>query len=377
METKLIDSSINLVESLFVNRTDTYALQQAEGSYHRISGSLTRQALRYHLLGQITIGAYQLNEEDNVKWLCLDLDDHCKEQLKIDEISPDSPHAVTVSLLIRKFDRYEIPLAVEFSGRRGFHLWAFLAEETPANIIRAISLGILDEIIEDIPESITVEVFPKQDRLPSPASFGSLVKLPLGVHRATGQRSYFCQPENLKSFCDKNGKLLKAQVEYLESIEKVSPENIRQLAEEIKPIGESCRLKDNDKPDTSGFAYVNDPVSAVYYNCEKIRLIKIKAEKTGKLSHEERRNLASVLAHLPGGEQEIHEVMKRCTGYNGKGNYNPRITQKQIDNIKQNLRPVTCGRLCGCRNIKIRGKGGSPIAFAFIKNQSAQLILGQ
>ncbi len=144
------------------------------------------------------------------------------------------------------------------------------------------------------------------------------------------------------------------------------------------PLGLRISLSSNNSgrlTSSEGLNYVKDPIISVYDNCQAIRELRDKAIKTGKLSNEERRNIASILVHLTEGEHEIHEIMKHCTGYSGKGNYNTDMTQKQIKNIKNYLKPVTCAQLCGCDNIRQRAKGGRPIASSYAPNQSAKLVI--
>lgn len=47
-----------------------------------------------------------------------------------------------------------------------------------------------DEKHKPIGETITIEVFPKQDKLPSPDSFGNLIRLPFGWHDEAKIRTY-------------------------------------------------------------------------------------------------------------------------------------------------------------------------------------------
>ncbi len=77
------------------------------------------------------------------------------------------------------------PLLVD-SGYKGRHLWClFPAPEAAARaraVGRAWALALTPASSE-----LTVEVFPKQDRVP-PGGLGNLIKLPLGIHRRTGRR---------------------------------------------------------------------------------------------------------------------------------------------------------------------------------------------
>src|SRR5207248_4305851 len=81
-----------------------------------------------------------------------------------------------LALLIKLSDelrRHGIPALLEAS-RRGGHLWLHWSESTPAWKVRAWLL----------PYALAtgVEFYPKQDML-APGGSGSLMRLPLGIHR--------------------------------------------------------------------------------------------------------------------------------------------------------------------------------------------------
>jgi len=81
----------------------------------------------------------------------------------------------------------EIPGYLEQS-RRGGHLWLFFEQPLPGEDARQFGHHLLQ--VSSITE---VELFPKQDRLTTGP--GSLVRLPLGIHRKTGIRYPFIQPD--------------------------------------------------------------------------------------------------------------------------------------------------------------------------------------
>jgi hypothetical protein len=71
-------------------------------------------------------------------------------------------------------------------SRRGGHLWLF-TPEIDGFTARRFAQGLAQEYNLD-----GVEVFPKQDRLTTGP--GSLVRLPLGIHRLTNTRYHFITP---------------------------------------------------------------------------------------------------------------------------------------------------------------------------------------
>jgi hypothetical protein len=116
----------------------------------------------------MTIGAYALDAESMGKWLCFDADeDRSWQQLKA---------------MVRQLNQENIATYLETSSRGG-HLWLF----TPLLLgtqLRQFGKGLLYRY------SVSkVEIYPKQNVLKT--GVGSLVRLPLGIHRKTGKRYHF------------------------------------------------------------------------------------------------------------------------------------------------------------------------------------------
>jgi hypothetical protein len=80
-------------------------------------------------------------------------------------------------------------------SRRGGHLW-FFTEELPGFQIRRFATQLLGEYAIPLARQRRpgIEIYPKQDR-PEADGYGSLVRLPLGVHRITGKRYHFVDLE--------------------------------------------------------------------------------------------------------------------------------------------------------------------------------------
>jgi TOTE conflict system, Archaeo-Eukaryotic Primase domain len=147
--------------SLFVHCWGQYAVQQGDGSYWRVAEPLTFPLLTAHLEGRWTLGTYLLDAWSCCAFAVFDADG-------VDGLAQ-------LSELAGELRGQGVPTVLEAS-RRGGHLWVHLVEPTPAHVVRAWLL----------PYAIAygVELYPKQDQL-APGGSGSLVRLPLGVHRKT------------------------------------------------------------------------------------------------------------------------------------------------------------------------------------------------
>ncbi|GER90473.1 hypothetical protein KDW_46350 [Dictyobacter vulcani] len=179
--------------ALFVGRRDDYALQAPNGLYRRVGRPLTLDVLRAHLDGKQTIGTYVLNDRQACSYAVMDADKpgglallaHTQRTLAADGITS----------------------YLEQSRREG-HLWIFFQKPAPAATVR----GWLRPYCPD-----GMEFFPKQDYTDG---YGSLVRLPLGVHQVTGRRYPFVTYDE-HGYIEPVAPTLHTMLEWLRHIESV------------------------------------------------------------------------------------------------------------------------------------------------------------
>lgn len=139
---------------------------------------LTGREIAKHLVGTQTVGVYQL-KENTVKWVCFDIDIQ-----KGAEVDPaDAPKQV--ARLQASLDRWHIPYLIENSGSRGVHIWLFFTEPVQASHALAFGRFLLQDVA--VIDGFGIELFPKQAIA---HNLGNVVKLPLGIHRKTGNRCF-------------------------------------------------------------------------------------------------------------------------------------------------------------------------------------------
>lgn len=153
------DVLVDVYASLFVHQWNYYALQHRDGTYWRVPEPLTPLLISGHLRGLVTLGTYLLDEQGYCTFAVFDAD------------SNDGLERLAV--LSRQLATQDIPSLLEAS-RRGGHLWIHLVEATPAAVVRRWLLPYAT--------AFHVELYPKQDTL-APNGSGSLIRLPLGIHR--------------------------------------------------------------------------------------------------------------------------------------------------------------------------------------------------
>src|SRR2546421_6877231 len=161
---------LRLFANLFVSRRDDYAIQQADGRYLRAGRPLTYSTLFAHLHGVETIGTYVIDERGMCRYALFD----------DDREHPDLEQRVKMLVEVQRRLRADaIPSYLEGS-RRGAHLWVFCSRLVPASQLR-------HWLLPYCPAG--VEFYPKQDE--GTRQYGSLVRVPLGVHRRTNCRYWF------------------------------------------------------------------------------------------------------------------------------------------------------------------------------------------
>ena len=166
---------------------------------------LTDSTIRQHLEGEVTIGLYAINPStQRCKWIAIDAD----YKTAMDDLLKLQYHLVQDG----------VEPALEMS-RRGGHLWIFLATPLLARDCRIYIHDLAQKLA--VPVKVTgpaegIEVFPKHDAI-RPADFGNALRGPLGIHRGANRRFWFYGANYT----------LKAQMEYLKRLKRVTEEDMR------------------------------------------------------------------------------------------------------------------------------------------------------
>jgi len=155
----------------FVGRSDLYAVQQADGSYRPVRRRLTDALLVDHLAGDVSLASY-FGQGHWTYQVCLD-SDRAGGLLELNRLA--------YWLLLNGLH----PILED--SRRGGHLWLCLDAPVPAALARHALLGVCHAARLDTSAGAGLDLFPKSEHL-APAQIGNPVRLPLGIHRKTGQR---------------------------------------------------------------------------------------------------------------------------------------------------------------------------------------------
>lgn len=199
-----LDSSIDLIK-LIINRDDAYAIQKPDGSYLKVKSPVSKNVIEKHLRGEITLGAYQFNVDNTVKWICFDIDSHAPKGVTEteDEIDKRNMNADVDMLKMCNFlDYKEIPYLCEESGSpHSYHIWVF---------VKPINGKIAKHFAHELQKEagIECEVFPKQSSI-GKDGYGNLVKVPFATHQVHKTRSsVFVCGESVSEIKDLNVEIL-------------------------------------------------------------------------------------------------------------------------------------------------------------------------
>ena len=321
---------------LFSGREDCFARQwanKAEGKqgYTPVRRPLQSADVEEHLSGRKTYGIYLLDSQSCVKTAVIDVDlskEFRKTKLKAEDRSLVKRECVYLLKRIRELsaDVGLRPL-VEFSGGKGYHFWYFFSAPVEATKARTLLEPVTKILIGDV-SAFHLEVFPKQDRL-SGKGLGNLVKLPLGIHRLTGKRSYFikCHDRSLKSQLDFLSKAGIARIEDL-----TPPRNAN--SKEKVLVHPRMKKWGKEYPDLACLETHCPPIGQIVAACRQAKDISMREEKV----------LFQTIGFLPEAKRLLHYLMAFLP------DYNPHLVDFKLSRLRG--RPLGCKRIHSLLNFQ-------------------------
>ncbi len=314
---------------IFSGREDCFARQWAdkkEGKqgYVPVRRPMGAEDVEDHLKGRKTYGIYLLRRDATVKTAVMDVDVAPKfREGKLSKEDRGILRREGAYLMKRIRDMSEAagcaPL-VEFSGGKGFHFWFIMDRPIPAGQAKQWLERIREPLYRDL-SAFSLEVFPKQGELTG-KGMGNLVKLPLGVHRVTGKRSYFYD-------CLDHG--TEAQLKFLS---KVKPGDADKMAfatvsgkRENVLIHPRLKKWAGDFPELQLLETRCPPLGQIMAGCRQGRAYSEREEKI----------LFQTIGFLPRGKTLLHHLMGPIT------DYNPHLVDFKLSRLRGT--PLGCKRI--------------------------------
>jgi hypothetical protein len=318
------DAHAVALADLFAGREGTHARQWAgedgRAGYTPVHEPFTPAVARHHLLGTLTAGIYPLRLDLTARFLCFDLD-VTREALRAAAGTPSERARLVArtqelaARLLAELAALGLPALLEDSGNKGRHVWLLLREPLLAVHLRRLGQALVDRL-GVLPEGIQVELFPRQSRVERGA-LGNLVKLPLGIHRATGRRSLFL---------DGAGEPLPSQLDLLLDPPRVTAEAVAAALERLTPGGGGAP-DDSDperaparSPEPTPARVRAEPeapyrieddleVQRVLSGCAVLAELVRRVTETGAIDAEERLVVTHTLGCLSRGAQAVNAVL--------------------------------------------------------------------
>lgn len=180
-------------QDLFFQPDDhRFALQSNNGNYYKDEGPVTDDLFNSHLQGTVTLGAYT-TFQNTCLFGAWDID--INRDIYTLFANPDKAfehYKIDIVNILKKFHilLQDVPHYMEFSGRKGAHVWIFFNEPVPSEDVFHF-LNDINRQIKFDKRIFHIELFPKQAKTDGD---GNLIKLPLAIHRVTGNQSFWCDP---------------------------------------------------------------------------------------------------------------------------------------------------------------------------------------
>jgi len=347
---------LKIYMAIFRGRDDVFARQWVDRSkentgYVPIKRPMTIVDIEDHISGSKTYGIYLMNPNNTV-WtgvIDIDLKKHFRTKGALKgRIGLVKREVHFIFENIRAFaSQANIKLIAEFSGGKGYHLWLPVSKPVPARSMRDVLSGLIKNLIGKT-EFFDLELFPKQDKLTG-KGLGNLVKLPLGIHRLTGKRSFFIQTGTRD---------LSQQLSLIRGFSSNSPDIIINFAQEV---GKADIIV---HPALSTLKERFPLLVELQQACNVVGEIITLCLSGHEPGEKARKVLISTIGHLTHGRQMLHFILSKTPSYNRP------LLDYEISRLRGT--PLGCKRI---HSLTGRGEGGIDCTFELKKGEYAHPLL--
>lgn len=362
----------------FLGREDMYIQETIDSDNNRICVDrllpVTENHIRDHLLGNATYGTFIQRPNSTVRFFIIDVDITKKVLLQVergtDEFNAYLQKALDRTINLQKILRkWGIQSYPEYSGNRGYHLWVFVDGWISTQYALMLMELAVSKLQKEDSDDISVEAFPNKATVKA-GKYGQRIKLPYGIHTRTGERSYFIGDD---------GSIVLNINEFIDGIARASVADIKRAIAKNNNGDEKKQVKNVEvDTDLTVFGTLDDAVKVVLMNCNLLRYLCQKSQKTGYLSHFERLTVLYVFGHLGDeGKSFVHQVMSYTM------NYKYYVTEHFIRHLPE--KPISCLKLrdqykkqtaefgCNCVFKKVKNCYPSPVLHAILKSEDADI----
>lgn len=314
---------------LFSGREDCFARQWADRGEGK-SGYVPERRpfgfaeLEEHLAGRKTYGIYLLRSDARVRTALIDMD--LASRFRQGKVAAEERRLIfrEREYLFQRIREISAQAAtrplVEFSGGKGYHFWYFFDPPVESSFARSFLECIRKPLAGDV-STFQLEVFPKQDSL-SGKGLGNLVKLPLGIHRLTGKRSYFVECEDRST---------EAQLAFLQQAVFTDPDRVGRQLSAARSAAVVLHPKHakwaEDYPELYKLETSCPPLGQIMAACRSGNALSLREEKV----------LYHTVGFLNRGKTLLHTLLR------DQPEYNPHMVDYRLSRLR--------GTPLGCRRI--------------------------
>lgn len=225
------EAAVNVLSDLYVTVRKRFLLQQEDGGYATVTNkTLYNSYLESHVAGKYTVGIFSRPRLSKVIIFDVDTKDNAKE---------DALHLINV--LVNNFSIDSEDIHVIYSGNKGYHVTLYFTDFIKVDVLNNFYCNVL----------AIAGFTKKQVELRPQHTLG--VKLPLGIHKVTGNRCWFVDKENFEEI--KNFKYITDSITKIDSNNFISEQSVFNTAtfledegkEEIKEVEKAVNLSNDDK----------------------------------------------------------------------------------------------------------------------------------
>lgn len=321
-----------LLYNTFITNDSAMAVQTDTG-YRTIETQVTPEIIQYMLQSKASIAVYQqATYKNTLRWICFDFDCLHEELLA-------TLYSSTILPFTQNLTERCIPYILEFSGRRGFHIWIILDRMISKCDGYHLLLAIENTCIPRVDNN---ESLYKLDRFPATSGghnkYGKAVKIPLSFHKK-GHYSQMILPTS--DYCILPVANLDDTfiMEQCRIIEGYAYANYDQLKKQF-----ALDVERNSFDSISRIAYsVDSPISLESFmdaakGSSVLELIS-RHILTDALTHLDRSVLVGLLSHVTGGKQILHNIMAT------QSNYDEKKTEQIINEMSSHYYSLRFGQL--------------------------------
>lgn len=325
-----------------------FGRQQKDGSYKLVKEKISPVTIQDMLLNEKSLLTYQeLHIVGNalIKWICIDLDIE-KKDIEKNEVNYENLKFVkeAADQVCAFLESIGLSYLLEFSGRRGFHIWVvFDRLITKENGFKFINF-IISNVRENFNKIIIADKFPKTAIVnPKTKGIGFGIKLPLSQNKGSGKLSFLLKKNALFEFDQNkwlskpNNQFLEEQFEILNSLQFVSLDQVQPFIDQYNPSSSTKRISENFLKTKKINSFLPDNISLQKIleslrRCEHLNKILYEYEKG--LGGKERAILVGLLGQLKTKDDSDfgHKILMEL--FSNIQNFNPETTKKNLNNLK-------------------------------------------